>query len=1166
MGAEIGRGGFGVVFQALNVEVGDFVAVKRFPLTAIDAESLASIEAEIDLMKKLNHPNIVKYVDTIRTQDYLHIVLEYMENGSLQHVLKKFGSFSESLTAIYITQVLRGLKYLHEQGVLHRDIKGANILTTKDGQVKLADFGVALKLSDIQVPDGMDVVGTPYWMAPEIIEMSTPTAACDIWSVGCTIVELIGGKPPYFDLAPMAALFRIVQDDYPPLPNGISQALREFLLLCFHKEPTMRSTATKLLEHPWLQNPSNHLNKTDQLLTSKTHSESIDDETQGIVNTVKLFREDMTIQFKAADLAAQLAAQKAREQQEPTVQVPREEATMAAPSPPRFLKDSSSSLEDDMVDGGYSDIPASSTADDDNASEDWDADFADNKDSDNVETIRLSGSKFNTGNSSVNIKHNSGADGSRGPVIRGLSIASAGDISEFIDASPIPNAQGPLLKKSTFAPETNGRYANGHGPARGKQHVRNNTHVSVGGLMSSLAKYQDDDEDDNVESSFLEKESAAPGSTIANREPLELKKRDIHASADHSEPEDIDEFLNYQFDDNDFQQNENKDGHTRRSQKIIQWMEHIKSDTEDADVVDICQSILKEFEEFPEQREHLITHHGVLPVLNMLEATTADLLLGGALSVGGNTQTTAHPKQAGRPYVLRVINEIIEGSVRAQEQLSLVGVIPVVMRQLDYNASLSHTPDSPGGRSTVSSIDPVVLEAARFVHQISSTSSLTLQMLIGAGGLPVLVHMGPVMETATSEDARRMVYMGVDCIMQVFSVQSSRTRDFCLLFVKLGLLSHLGVAFEYVMAFDRRQKNTSDVTNMTDTAIKAEEMQCKYALRIATILWNFSRYEVAEQMGKGGLLDVIMKILQSPSLVNSNSSNPYFGKQKSASATTPIIFAEIVELLLKCIKNLSMEPTATALQDLEHSGAIETLVGLLNGPLRDRCKNHVVPCMFNLCRINKKRQEKAAVSGLIPFLQQLVNEESHLRQFALPILFDLAHTSAVTRAELWKNDVAVLYMNLLRENYWQTQALISLNIWCGLYADTTAVEAVMTEPQNLSKLVGFFRTASTQTINTLHKPLLDIMTKSKKLARALAISGLYVSALVKRLVGSEAIVLRSLLRMLQLLHLHHPFPRQFVLDHNLYAIVRSFAQDESQVLVFQMANRLLRDFQSSTIS
>jgi serine/threonine protein kinase len=106
-----------------------------------------------------------------------------MENGSLQNVIKKFGSLPEPLTAIYITQVLRGLKYLHEQGVLHRDIKGANILTAKDGQVKLADFGVAMKLSDAPGSDDRDVVGTPYWMAPEIIEMSTPTAACDIWCV-----------------------------------------------------------------------------------------------------------------------------------------------------------------------------------------------------------------------------------------------------------------------------------------------------------------------------------------------------------------------------------------------------------------------------------------------------------------------------------------------------------------------------------------------------------------------------------------------------------------------------------------------------------------------------------------------------------------------------------------------------------------------------------------------------------------------------------------------------------------------------------------------------------------------------------------------------------------------------------------------------------------------
>lgn len=111
-------------------------------------------------------------------------LIRYMENGSLSNVIKKFGSFSESLTAIYITQVLLGLSYLHNQGVLHRDIKGANILTTKDGQVKLADFGVAIKLSETQEdPQGQEVVGSPYWIAPEIIEMSTPTTACDIWFV-----------------------------------------------------------------------------------------------------------------------------------------------------------------------------------------------------------------------------------------------------------------------------------------------------------------------------------------------------------------------------------------------------------------------------------------------------------------------------------------------------------------------------------------------------------------------------------------------------------------------------------------------------------------------------------------------------------------------------------------------------------------------------------------------------------------------------------------------------------------------------------------------------------------------------------------------------------------------------------------------------------------------
>jgi len=117
---------------------------------------------------------------TIRLYKIVKLFTRLMENGSLASVVKKFGNLTEPLCAIYMIQVLRGLQYLHDQGVLHRDIKGANILTTKDSQVKLADFGVAMKISEGQTND-QGVVGTPYWMAPEVIELSTPTATCDIW-------------------------------------------------------------------------------------------------------------------------------------------------------------------------------------------------------------------------------------------------------------------------------------------------------------------------------------------------------------------------------------------------------------------------------------------------------------------------------------------------------------------------------------------------------------------------------------------------------------------------------------------------------------------------------------------------------------------------------------------------------------------------------------------------------------------------------------------------------------------------------------------------------------------------------------------------------------------------------------------------------------------------
>ncbi|XP_074339367.1 MAP3K epsilon protein kinase 1-like isoform X1 [Apium graveolens] len=228
LGDEIGRGAHGIVYKGLNLENGEFVAIKQVSLENIKDEDLKNIMQEIDLLKNLNHKNIVKYLGSSKTTSHLHIFLEYVENGSLANIIKpaNFGPFPESLVAVYITQVLEGLVYLHEQGVIHRDIKGANILTTKEGLVKLADFGVATKLTDT---NSNESAGTAYLMVPEVINMSGVCAASDIWSVGCTVIELPTGLPPYYDLGPWTALWQIVQDY------------------------RQRLDAKTLLSHPWIQ-------------------------------------------------------------------------------------------------------------------------------------------------------------------------------------------------------------------------------------------------------------------------------------------------------------------------------------------------------------------------------------------------------------------------------------------------------------------------------------------------------------------------------------------------------------------------------------------------------------------------------------------------------------------------------------------------------------------------------------------------------------------------------------------------------------------------------------------------------------------------------------------------------------------------------------------------
>jgi len=235
-------------------------------------------ETEIEILSSLpTHPNVVSLVEVVEDDDFVAIVLPYFESGSLLQFIRDFGveNMTELHVKAFIDQILKGLQFLHQQGVIHGDIKASNVLIGDDGVAKLADFGISRHVfhekteskrteggdeqKDQHMRKQTDFIGSPYWMAPELIEMEPMTPACDIWAVGVVCIELFTGYPPYAELDPFGALFRIVQDSHPPLPEEIGELFCNFLMRCFAKNPLHRSSAKRLLRHKWLTELEEHI-------------------------------------------------------------------------------------------------------------------------------------------------------------------------------------------------------------------------------------------------------------------------------------------------------------------------------------------------------------------------------------------------------------------------------------------------------------------------------------------------------------------------------------------------------------------------------------------------------------------------------------------------------------------------------------------------------------------------------------------------------------------------------------------------------------------------------------------------------------------------------------------------------------------------------------------
>lgn len=260
-GELIGAGAFGRVYMGMNLESGELMAVKQVSLQDCEAsrreDHVRALENEVVVLKRLRHINIVRYLGTERTNESLNIFLEYVPGGSIHSLLVRFGSFGESVVRRYTRQILTGLHFLHKNRIVHRDIKGANILVDNTGVVKLADFGASKQIANLVTLDDniKSIKGTPFWMAPEVIKQTGHGRQADVWSVGCTVIEMSTGKAPWSQFTnQVSVMFHIASSKSPPpIPEHLSSEAKEFLRACLQRNPRDRATSTKLLEYEWMK-------------------------------------------------------------------------------------------------------------------------------------------------------------------------------------------------------------------------------------------------------------------------------------------------------------------------------------------------------------------------------------------------------------------------------------------------------------------------------------------------------------------------------------------------------------------------------------------------------------------------------------------------------------------------------------------------------------------------------------------------------------------------------------------------------------------------------------------------------------------------------------------------------------------------------------------------
>ncbi|PIL35163.1 hypothetical protein GSI_02952 [Ganoderma sinense ZZ0214-1] len=620
------------------------------------------------------------------------------------------------------------------------------------------------------------------------------------------------------------------------------------------------------------------------------------------------------------------------------------------------------------------------------------------------------------------------------------------------------------------------------GPSSARAHSRSSSFVgneSFGReharrLQKDLDKYADDDDDD-YEDVF----GKTNGTAAQAMQTLQLNTRLSNKSwfGDEDDEED-DPFaeIDEGYAEEDLEANLQRDKYARLSNQVTQLIDELTPSAPDFQLRDACDQLLNIIHDTPEMQSQLVSAHGMLAILEVLESRTArDVAL----------------------KLLQIVNALVTTDMGFLESFCLIGGIPVIM-----------------GFTSKKYPSECRLEASHFIRLLCHSSVLTLQMFISCRGLKVLVDLLDEDFTEQSE----LVIHALNGICSVFELQSPTTKnDFCRMFIRDGLLDPLSSALLNVMA------SRGEI---------ADDMNRKI-LQIILVFCQVSQSDIHVRNALG-TRKIVRRLLRACELLE-----PQYLVQ-----------------MLKAVKHLSMN--ANILEVLQNANAIEILVKILDeqssGPFGTEMSNHIFQTCYNLCRLNKSRQEEAAQAGILPSLKRVIESSSPLKQFALPILCDLASAGKSCRILLWQHDGLSLYLRLLEDPYFQVSALESILSW--LQDETARIEDELMKPESIDALLRCFVQAKANSFENLLDPFLKMFRISTNIAIGIAKSQFF-KRLIDKLGSSKAVVRLNLLRILRTVCDVHPNRVVLVERYGIYDIVAKLSKEDVAVLVRELAREIV---------